>query len=104
MDRWYACRYTGLLERSGPVPLRPHDPAVPLWFGTLVPWGPRSETLAVGGAGWDTAAAEAAGTGEVIERLQPYPLRRDHSIESTFDHWRLNEAAIDPLRWVLFHP
>jgi len=104
MDRWYACRYTGLLERSGPVPLRPHDPAVPLWFGTVVPWGPRLETLAVGGAGWDQESAEAAGVGEVIERLQPYPRPRDRSVEAAFASWPLDEPAIDPECWVLFHP
>jgi ribosomal protein S12 methylthiotransferase accessory factor len=104
MDRWYGCRYTGLLERSGPVPLRPHDPAVPLWFGTLVPWGPRLETLAVGGAGWHSDAAEAAGVGEVIERWQPYPLARDRAVQAAFAHWPLDEPAVNPQRWVLFHP
>jgi ribosomal protein S12 methylthiotransferase accessory factor len=104
MDRWFACRYTGLLERCGPVPLRPHDPAVPLWFGTLVPWGPRLEALAVGGAGWDSDAAEAAGVGEVVERMQPYPLARDRAVEAAFARWPLDESAVDPVRWILFHP
>jgi hypothetical protein len=104
MDRWYACRYTGLLERSGPVPRRPHDPEVPLWFGTMIPWGPRHEMLAVGGAGWDENDAEAAGVGEVIERLQPYPLARDRAVQAAFARWPLDEPAVDPQRWVLFHP
>ncbi len=103
MDRWYASRFTGLLQRSGSVPPRAHDPAVPLWFGELLPWGPRRQTLAVGGAGWDRDAAEAAGVGEAVERLQPYPLVRDQFIESCFSRWPLDEPAVDPERWVLFH-
>jgi ribosomal protein S12 methylthiotransferase accessory factor len=103
MDRWYQSRFTGFLQRHGPVPLRPHDPAVPLWFGALVPWGPRRDALAIGGAGWDRAATEAAGVGEAIERLQPYPLARDQCVEASFGHWPLGEPAIDPERWILFH-
>jgi thiazole/oxazole-forming peptide maturase SagD family component len=103
MEPWYASRYTGLLQRSGPVPLRPHDPAVPMWFGSLVPWGPRGEPLAVGGAGWDRGAAEASALGEAIERWQPYPLARDATVEASFAQWPLAEPAVAPERWVLFH-
>ena len=104
MAHWYDCPYTGLLQRSGPVPLRAHDPAVPLWFGTLVAWGPRREPLAIGGAGWDQAGAEAAGVGEAVERVQPYPLPCDDTVETAFAHWPLSEPAIEPELWVLFHP
>jgi ribosomal protein S12 methylthiotransferase accessory factor len=104
MDAWHTSRYTGLFQRSGPVPLMPHDPAIPLWFGTVTPWGPRRQTLPVGGAGWDRDAAEWAGLGEAIERLQPYPLPCDQVIEASYAEWPLDEPAIQLDCWILFHP
>ena len=72
--------------------------------GLLAPWGPRSEPIGVGGAGWDASAARDATLGEAIERWQPYPMPGDHVVESAFDAWPLDEPAIDPSRWVLFAP
>jgi ribosomal protein S12 methylthiotransferase accessory factor len=60
--------------------------------------------LAVGGVGPDLATAEAACIGEAIERWQSYSLPGDHSIEARFETWPQDEAAVDPARWVLFHP
>jgi ribosomal protein S12 methylthiotransferase accessory factor len=104
MERWYASPYTGLFSRFGPLPLRPYDPAVPVWAGMLPPWGARGQELAVGGAGWDAAAAEAACVGEAIERLQPYRLPADRVVFGSFAAWPLDEPAVPPERWVLFHP
>lgn len=103
MTPWYVSRFTGLFTDARPVPPLPHDPAVPMWAGELAPWGPRP-ALAVGGAGWDRAAAQAAGLGEAIERFQPYPLPGDGSVEASFARWPLDEPAVAPSRWVLFHP
>jgi ribosomal protein S12 methylthiotransferase accessory factor len=100
---WYASPYTGLFRPCGPVPPRPHDPDVCLWAGTVPGWGPRGEELAVGGAGWDDESAEAAGVGEAVERWLCRPLPRDVLIESCYADWPLDEPAIAPERWVLFH-
>jgi ribosomal protein S12 methylthiotransferase accessory factor len=104
MRRWYASRYTGLFSEVGPLPSRPHDPAVSVWAGTLPAWGARRQNRAVGGAGWSAEAAEAACVGEAIERLQPYPLPLNQGLESSFEDWPLDEPAVAPARWVLFHP
>jgi ribosomal protein S12 methylthiotransferase accessory factor len=100
---WYASPYTGLFRRSGPVPLRPHDPAVCAWAGTLPRWGPDGSDLAAGGAGWDEAAAEAAGVGEAVERWLCRPLPQDEILEASYAAWPLDEPAVEPERWVLFH-
>lgn len=104
MEPWYASRYTGLFTRFGPLPLRAHDPVLSIWSGTLPAWGARGHEIAVGGAGWTAAAAEMACVGEAIERLQPYPLPRDRTVESSFQAWHWEEPAVHPQRWVLFHP
>jgi thiazole/oxazole-forming peptide maturase SagD family component len=101
---WYASPYSGLFGRCGPVPLRPHDPAVPTWSGTLPRWGPDGVDLATGGIGWGVADAEGAGVGEAVERWLPRPLPQDHAVESSYDSWPLDETAVEPERWVLFHP
>jgi ribosomal protein S12 methylthiotransferase accessory factor len=103
MEPWYASPYTGLFSRFGPLPLRAYDPAVPVWAGTLPPRGARAQDLAVGGAGWDAAAAEGACVGEAIERLQPYRLPADRLVWSSCAAWPLAEPAVPPTRWVLFH-
>jgi ribosomal protein S12 methylthiotransferase accessory factor len=104
MTAWYASRYTGLFSRTTPVPRRPHDPEVFVWSGTLPRWGPDGVELAAGGAGWDEQAAEMAGVGEAVERWLPQPLPQDRSVEASFERWPLNEPAVEPERWVLFHP
>jgi ribosomal protein S12 methylthiotransferase accessory factor len=101
---WYASPYTGLFRRCGAIPRRAHDPAVSIWAGTLPRWDRDGADLATGGAGWDEASAEAAGVGEAIERRQCRPLPQDRLVTSSFDGWRMDEPAIEPERWVLFHP
>lgn len=103
MAAWYDSRFTGLVTQFRPVPLRPYDPPVPMYGATLAPWGPRTQELPVGGAGWDLAGAEASCVGEAIERCQPYGLPAHRAIECSYRNWPLDEAAITPARWVLFH-
>jgi ribosomal protein S12 methylthiotransferase accessory factor len=101
---WYASPYTGLFSQLGPVPRRVHDPAVPLWAGTAPLPQSGAAPPPSGGAGWDEAAAEAACVGEAIERWQAWPLPGDGMIEASYDAWPLDEPAVAPERWVLFHP
>jgi ribosomal protein S12 methylthiotransferase accessory factor len=103
MTAWYASRYTGLFTALRAVAPQPHDPTVAICAGTIAPWGPRP-ALPAGGAGWDVASAEAACLGEAIERLQSYPLPGDLSVEASYADWPLDEPAVPPGRWVLFHP
>ena len=100
---WYDSWYTGLFSRHGPLARRPHDPAVPVWAGTLPQWGPDRIDLAIGGAGWDATAAEGAGVGEAVERWLPCALPQDEIVEASFTTWTLDEPAIGPERWVAFH-
>ncbi|MCI0463318.1 MAG: YcaO-like family protein [Gemmataceae bacterium] len=102
MATWYASLYTGLFARFGPVPGRAHDPQVSVVSGTLGASGPQE--LTASGAGWDEAGAEGACVGEAVERWQAYPLPDDQRLESSFDAWPLSERAVEPERWVLFHP
>jgi ribosomal protein S12 methylthiotransferase accessory factor len=103
-EPWYASPYTGLFADSGPVPRAAHDPDVEIWSGVAPLPGPGGEPPASGGAGWDAAAAEAAGVGEAIERWQTWPLPCDGAVEARFSAWPLDEPAVAPERWVLFHP
>ncbi len=100
---WYASPYSGLFSRCGPVPRRPHDPEVFAWSGTLPRWGPGGADLATGGAGWDEESAELAGVGEAVERWLPHPLPQDATVEAAYEPWPLDEPAVEPERWVLFH-
>jgi ribosomal protein S12 methylthiotransferase accessory factor len=104
MHAWFESRYTGLFAQLQSIPLRAHDPALPMYGGALPPWGPRCEELVVGGAGWDQAGAKNACVGEAIERWQPYPRHADVSIQTSWRSWPLDEPALEPSRWVLFHP
>jgi ribosomal protein S12 methylthiotransferase accessory factor len=101
---WYASPYTGLFAQCGPVPRRPHDPEVAIWSGAAPLPGREAEPPPSGGAGWDEEAAEAAGVGEAVERWQSWPLPCDQAVEANHDHWPLDEPAVAPQRWVLFHP
>jgi thiazole/oxazole-forming peptide maturase SagD family component len=103
MAAWYESRYTGLFTRLGPLPRRPHDPAVAVWSGTLAPSHPHQD-LTAGGAAFRPADAEAACVGETVERFQPYPLPGDQAVEASFASWPLDEPAVAPESWVLFHP
>src|SRR5262245_49679494 len=104
MSPWYDSRFTGLFTHFGAIPRLAHDPEVFVASGMLPPWGARQQELAVGGAGWTAEEAEMACVGEAIERLQPYPLPGDRSLRASFAHWPLDEPAIVPEEWVLFHP
>jgi ribosomal protein S12 methylthiotransferase accessory factor len=73
---------------------------VPIWSGVAPLPGPGAEPP----AGWDEASAEAAGVGEAIERWQSWPLPCDQRVDASFRDWPLDEPAVAPERWVLFHP
>ncbi|HEX7896833.1 MAG TPA: YcaO-like family protein [Planctomycetota bacterium] len=94
--------FMGIFTTSGRSPREAADPDVVLWAASLMPRGPRPSALPVGGAGWTEEAAREAALGEGVERFMPYPLPQDAFVESTYD--RLAEPAVDPARWVLFHP
>src|SRR5262249_25945132 len=47
---------------------------------------------------------EAAGAGEAVERWQSWPLPGDGAVPASFQDWPLDEPAVPPGRWVLFHP
>jgi ribosomal protein S12 methylthiotransferase accessory factor len=102
--KWYLSPYTGLFAESGAVPRYAYDPDVFIWSGVLPGPYPGEEIPASGGAGWDPISAELAGVGEAIERWQSWPLPDDGSIQASFHNWPLEEAAVDPKSWVLFHP
>jgi ribosomal protein S12 methylthiotransferase accessory factor len=96
--------YTGILTRLSPIPRPAPDPELHLWGGELPPWGPRLHGLSLGGAGWDAETARDACIGEAIERLQAYALPGDGVIDARLSEWPLEEPAIGPERWTLFHP
>ncbi len=96
--------FTGFLKGFGRLPGRPGDADVTLWSATLAPCGPRTVDVAVGGAGFSDEAARLACLGEAIERLQPYPLDDDLVVESSHARFPLDEPALGPGRFVLFHP
>jgi ribosomal protein S12 methylthiotransferase accessory factor len=95
--------YTGILTRLSSIPRLAGDPDVHLWGGVVPPWGPRDRDLLPGGAGWEKGDARDACVGEAIERVQAYPLPVDELIEATHADWPLEESALGPERWVLFH-
>lgn len=96
--------YTGFVTRLSPVFRKAHDPEIALWGGTIPPWGPRAGELSLGGAGWDEDSARNACIGEAVERLQAYPLPDDAGLDASLSEWALDEPAIGPERWVMFHP
>jgi len=98
-----ASPYTGLFARHGAMQPLAHDPLVALWAGEMAPSAGRAHPLPVGGAGWSAQAAEQAGIGEAIERLQPYRLPRDQIKTAAFVSFPGNEPALDPARLILFH-
>ncbi len=102
MPRAALSPFTGLFRAAGPLPLLPHDPAVSAWSGLLPRWA-GSADLAVGGIALDEDGAKWAALGEAAERWQPRPLPCDRRVLATFADWPLNEAAVHPASWVLFH-
>ncbi|MGE0713217.1 MAG: YcaO-like family protein [Planctomycetota bacterium] len=103
-DRDVLDALTGLFKGMGPLAPRPSDPDLYLWAGTLAPAGGRHVDVAVGGAGWTEAGATLAGLGEGIERHQPCPLPGEEGLEASLAEWPLEEPALGPEAWVLFHP
>jgi ribosomal protein S12 methylthiotransferase accessory factor len=103
MPAWYESRFTGLFTTFGRVPLRPHDPDIPMTAGELPPWFPGEGDLGGGGAGLTSEEADLACVGEAVERMLARALPCDGSVESTFADWPLDEPAVDPRRWILFH-
>jgi len=103
MNHWFESRFTGLFTEFGRIEPRSHDPAVQIYAGSIRTNGRAAAERNVGGAGWNWVAAEAACVGEAIERLQLQPISRDRHIEASFQSWPLDEPAVVPERWVLFH-
>jgi ribosomal protein S12 methylthiotransferase accessory factor len=104
MTPWYASLYTGLFTSFVRLTLRPHDPQLALYSGTTVPWSGIAQELSGSSIGWDAEAAEGACVGEAIERLQANAMPDDQVIEARYADWPLDEPAVPPDRWVLFHP
>jgi thiazole/oxazole-forming peptide maturase SagD family component len=103
MPAWYESRFTGLFTLFVRVALRPHDPSLPMTAGEMPAWNPGEPELGCAGAGWTTEESEQACVGEAIERWLARALPRDASLEATWNAWPLDEPAVDPARWVLFH-
>src|SRR5271166_4074308 len=103
MPAWYESRFTGLFTTFGRVPLRPHDPDVAMTAGELPLWFPGEGDLGGGGAGLTSEEADLACVGEAVERMLARALPCDGSALAAFADWPLNEPAVDPRRWVLFH-
>ncbi len=104
MSAWHSSLFTGLFTRFGPISPRPYDPACTLCNGLAASWFGHAEGVPGSGIGWDEASAEGACVGEAIERLQAASLPDDVLLRASFDAWPLREPAIDPAKWVLFHP
>jgi ribosomal protein S12 methylthiotransferase accessory factor len=85
------------------VPRRPHDPAVHISAGQTPPWFEGEVEFGGSGAGWTAEDADLACLGEALERVLARALPCDHSIESSWEDWTLDERPIAPQRWVLFH-
>jgi ribosomal protein S12 methylthiotransferase accessory factor len=101
---WYASAFTGLFQRFGPLEARAHDPALALYSGTAAAWSGPAPHLEASGIGWDAASAEAACVGEAVERLQAHVLPDDRVITASYADWPLDDPAVAPEKWVLFHP
>jgi thiazole/oxazole-forming peptide maturase SagD family component len=107
MTAWHASPYTGLFRSFGPFPSRPHDPPLALCAGSAASWltadGEGSASVEASGIGWDADMADGACAGEAIERLHAYPASDDHVVGASYAAWPLDEPAVPPERWVLFH-
>lgn len=101
-EKWFESRFTGIFTNFGELEPRPYDPNIPMWAGSVIPCGMRTNPLTIGGAGFTKETAKLACVGEAIERFQPYPLAQDQFINSSFDSWPLDEEIIEPEAWVLF--
>jgi len=104
MPAWYESRFTGLFTLFVRVNLRAHDPSIEMTAGEMPPWEHDDPELGCGGAGWTAEQAELASLGEAIERILARALPCDESIQAAYTSWSLDEPAVDPQQWVLFHP
>jgi thiazole/oxazole-forming peptide maturase SagD family component len=104
-DAWNESRFTGIFRDFQRLASRPHDPQVSICAGIVPHLHPHQNgVLHVGGCGWSDEAAANACAGEAVERLFAYPTNQDAAIEASYEDWPLDEPAIAPERWVLFHP
>ena len=103
MPAWYESRYTGLFSTLVRAPQRAHDPSVHVTAAQTPPWHASEPELGGSGAGWTKMDADLACVGESIERLLARALPRDGFVESSWNTWPLDEPAIAPDRWTLFH-
>src|SRR5439155_3955080 len=104
-DVWYQSRFTGLFRDFQQLAPCPYAPQVSSCAGTVPRLHPEQTSVwHVGGCGWSDDAAATACVGEGIERLFAYPTAQDAAIEASYEKWPLDEPAIAPERWVLFHP
>ena len=100
---WHTSAFTGLFTRFGGMSPRPHDPACALASGEAPSWHSPGNVVLGSGIGWTIDAAENACVGEAIERLQSSPLPTDVHVAACFADWPLDEPAISPEAWTLFH-
>jgi ribosomal protein S12 methylthiotransferase accessory factor len=103
-DAWYKSAFTGFFLDFQRVAPRPHDPQASVCAAVVPLLHPEhGERLHVGGCGWSDDAAESACVGEGLERLFAYPTDQDAAMESSHEAWPLDEPAVAPECWVLFH-
>ena len=105
IDIWHQSKFTGFFRDFARVRPRPHDPQISVCAATVPHWHPQQQgEWHVSGCGWSDAEAAQACVGEGVERVFTYPTNQDAAITSSYDDWPLDERAIAPGRWVLFHP
>lgn len=104
MTAWHDSRFTGLFALFVRVDLRAHDPMLSITAGEMPPWHAGEPELGCSGAGWTADEADLACLGEAVERLLARALPCDNSIQAAWNSWPLDESAVEPGRWVLFHP
>jgi ribosomal protein S12 methylthiotransferase accessory factor len=103
MPGWLDDPYTGLVTVLVKVEPRAHDPAVSVSAGEMPSWFPGEPGLGCSGAGWSAQEADQACLGEALERCLARALPVDHSVHASWCRWPLDEPAVNPARWVLFH-
>src|SRR3954469_12179075 len=104
MSPWYTSLYTGLFTSFARLTLRPYDPDLALYSGMTAPWSGIAQELAGSSIGWNAESAEGACVGEAIERLQANAMSDDQVVTARYADCQLDEPAVPPERWVLFHP
>lgn len=97
-------RFTGLLSQLVWSSRRPHDPDVWIAAAQTPAWFQGEPEVGGSGAGWTAEAAQLACVGEAFERVLARALPRDACVEASFATWPMQERAVPPETWVLFHP